>query len=421
MNRTSKIALVAIIVLSGLLRLAFSTFVVGWRADVRGDEVDYHGIAASLAAGDGFEIDGRPTCRRPPGFPFLLGMVYKTTGPHPNAGRVLNILLGVLVVYLVSRVTRLYFGWRPALIAAGIAALNPFLILISSYLLTENLYVVLVLAAFAAVPTPARFAGSVGATVLASVLLGAATLTRPTGLPLGVWMLAAAVLLAKTPWSVRLRNGLVAGVVFVLIVLPWNIRNQHVVGGWVGLTTHGGITFYQGNNQKVVDVPHYRGGVTPLDGLPHADEMAGMGELERDRFAWAKGKEFLRRNRGRVLEIAWWKFARFWRLRSDVGLSGVKSGWWWDKDSFLGRVASNFDAGFLYAIVAFPLFIAGLVLTRARWRDLTFLYGVVVAHTAVALVFFGSIRGRIPVEWVIAVFAAVTVDRLLRRRRPDRP
>jgi hypothetical protein len=67
------------------------------------------------------------------------------------------------------------------------------------------------------------------------------------------------------------------------------------------------------------------------------------------------------------------------------------------------------------------LFIAGLVLTRARWRDLTFLYGVVVAHTAVALVFFGSIRGRIPVEWVIAVFAAVTVDRLLRRRRPDRP
>lgn len=183
------------------------------------------------------------------------------------------------------------------------------------------------------------------------------------------------------------------------------------------MTCHGGITFYQGNNQKVVDVPHYRGGVAPLAGLPHAREIRGMSELERERFTWARGKEFLRDNKRLVPRLLWWKFARFWRLRSEAGLSGIKSGWWWSKDTFLGRLASSFDVGFVYAAVAFPLFLGGVLLTRSRWRELLFLYGVVVAHTAVALVFFGSIRGRIPVEPVIAVFAAVTVERLYRWSR----
>jgi hypothetical protein len=193
-----------------------------------------------------------------------------------------------------------------------------------------------------------------------------------------------------------------------------------VAGGWIGLTSHGGFTFYQSNNQKVVDVPHYRGGVAPIAGLPHVEQMRGMSELERDEFARARGIDFLRENKSLIPRLLWWKFARFWRLESDVGLSGVKSGWWWNNDTPLGKLASNFDVGLIYAVVAFPLFLAGVVLTRRRWRELMFLYGIPVAHTAVALVFFGSLRGRIPVEPVIAIFAAVTVDRMylwIRRRR----
>jgi hypothetical protein len=81
----------------------------------------------------------------------------------------------------------------------------------------------------------------------------------------------------------------------------------------------------------------------------------------------------------------------------------------------MGKLATVMDVGFVYAIVAFPLFLAGLVLTFYRWRELLFLYGVIVVHTAVALVFHGSIRGRIPVEPVIAMFAGAAVIRLYRR------
>jgi 4-amino-4-deoxy-L-arabinose transferase-like glycosyltransferase len=412
MIRRHTIMLAVIIAAAGLFRLTFSTFVVGWDSPVRGDEVDYHAIATSLADGDGYRIDGYETCRRPPLYPYVLALHYQVFGASPTTGRILQIILGMLLVYLVYRVARRYFDPTVGLIAAAIAAVNPFLIMMSGYLLTENAYIILMLSALLITPTPAHLNGPLPKVLAASAVLATATLARPTGLPVALWILAAGLILGAGSLYIRTRNGVLAAALFVALILPWSVRNYRVVGGWVGLTTHGGITFYQGNNQKVVDVPHYRGGVAPLAGLPHAAEIRDMTELERERFTRAKGMEFLRDNKRLVPKLLWWKFARFWRLKSDVGLSGVKSGWWWSKDTFLGKLASNLDVGFVYAVVAFPLFLAGVVLSRFRWRELMFLYGIVVAHTAVALVFFGSIRGRIPVEPVVAIFAAVTVDRL---------
>jgi hypothetical protein len=289
----------------------------------------------------------------------------------------------------------------------------------SGYVLTENVYMILILSALLLVPTPGDVNASIRRVLSASALLGLAALTRPTGLPLAIWMFLTGLLFGGGAARIRLRNAAAAVVVVVIVLLPWCIRNAERFGGWVGVTTHGGITFYQGNNPQVVAVPHYRGGVAPLEALPQADKIATMTELERDRFTWALGKEFLRQNKRDVPRLLWWKWQRFWRLRSDVGLSGVKSGWWWNKNRILGRMASSFDVGFVYAVVAFPLFLAGIALTARRWQALLFLYGVVVAHTAVALVFHGSIRGRIPIEPVIALFAAVTLDQLTRRRKPE--
>jgi hypothetical protein len=77
--------------------------------------------------------------------------------------------------------------------------------------------------------------------------------------------------------------------------------------------------------------------------------------------------------------------------------------------------------GLIYAIVALPLFVAGLWMTRRRWRDLLFGYGVIVVHTAVAVLFFGSLRTRIPVEPMICVFAGAALVSLRRPRRDSVP
>ena len=113
-------------------------------------------------------------------------------------------------------------------------------------------------------------------------------------------------------------------------------------------------------------------------------------------------------------------------VKSDMGLSGIRSGWWFNNQSRLGKVAAQLDAGMIYAIVAMPLFVVGLWMTRRRWRELMFGYGIVIVHTAVAVVFFGSLRTRIPVEPMICVFAAAALVTLRRSPQaiapaPDRP
>ncbi|HEX5131740.1 MAG TPA: glycosyltransferase family 39 protein [Candidatus Krumholzibacteria bacterium] len=414
-------ALIAIVLAAALLRVVFSGWVVGFHAAPIGDETDYHAIASHLLAGDGFcEAGGAPTARRPPAYPVLLAGLYALTGPSPAAGRVVQVILGVLVVLLTAAVARRIFDTRVALAAAALAACNPFLAFISGYLLTENLYMVLVLAALWVAPSPRRYGtGPVAAAAASAALFALAVLARPTGLPLFEWTAAAVLVLAVVPLRARAVRLAAMVAVFIVLVLPWYARNARVVGGWV-LTTHGGITFYQGNNPRIADVPQWRGGVAPLDALPRYDELAVMPEVERDRLAWQLGREFVTQHPSAMPRLVMWKLARFWRLKSDMGLSGIRSGWWWNKNSALGRLAANVDAGFVYAAAVMPLFVAGVWLTRRRWQDLMLLYGVVVVHTAVAAAFFGSLRGRIPIEPVICIFAGVTVAGLasaLSRRR----
>jgi 4-amino-4-deoxy-L-arabinose transferase-like glycosyltransferase len=406
-STAARRAFVAILVAAALLRVVFSGWVVGFGAMTKGDEADYHAIATQFASGNGFSNpDGTPTARRPPAYPTFLAALYVVFGPDPVAGRIAQVILGVIIVALTASIARRLFDEKVALVAAAFAALNPFLAFISGYLLTENLYLVLLLSALRLAPDPRRAAGvPLRRACAVAALLAGATLTRPTGMPVFEWILAATLLFGAAAWRARLLRVLAMAAVFTIVVMPWHARNRAVMGGWV-LTTHGGITFYQGNNHKVADIPSWRGGVAPLESLPRFDELASMGEVARDRMAWQMGREYLRYQWREIPGLVKWKLIRFWRLRSDMGLSGIRSGWWWSKESALGRLAANVDVGFVYALVAIPLFVAGLWFTRRRWRELLFLYGLVIVHTTVAVVFFGSLRSRLPVEPVICIFAA---------------
>ena len=133
------------------------------------------------------------------------------------------------------------------------------------------------------------------------------------------------------------------------------------------------------------------------------------------------GLDFLVHNKKDVPLLVWRKFARFWRFKSDSGLSGVKSGWWWNKESALGRIASSLDVGMAYAVFVVPLFVAGLVAGRKSRNRTLLLGGLVVVHTLVSLVFHGSLRMRIPIEPVIAMFAADALWRIVARARLRRP
>jgi hypothetical protein len=251
--------------------------------------------------------------------------------------------------------------------------------------------------------------------------LGLASLARPNAFPFAIFAAASFLFFGRGARGTRLVKSIViiAGVFAALA--PWAARNEVRLGKPVLFTTHGGITFYQGNNRIAYDVPTYRGTVAPLEALPGWDEIRRKGEVAGDAEAWRLGKAFVRENPDLAARMAGWRFMRFWRLAGDAPFSGVKSGWWWDKGKRFGSLASSFDVVFLFSIVVIPLFILGLAMTIGERRSLVYLYGMILVHTASAVIFFGSLRLRMGIEPVIAVFAGSCAVRLLAlgRRRND--
>jgi 4-amino-4-deoxy-L-arabinose transferase-like glycosyltransferase len=421
LNRKTIVALILVTAFALAARVVFLGFVVGLDRAPAGDEIDYHHIASNLAEGEGFRLEnGQLTARRPPLYPVVLSGVYRIYGESPAVGRIFQIILGVSIVPLVFFMTRRFFAAGSAWIASWLVALNPFLIFSGAYLLTENLYILLLLAgAWAASGALTNTSGARRA-VVGGVLLGLADLARPTASLVAVWIALAVLFFGEGRAARRApRAALLVAALFVTL-LPWAARNHDAFGKWIFSTTHGGITFYQGNNPAVLEYPQYHGGVAPLHMLPGYDDLRKKPEIEKDEAARSMGREFLLRNKSDVPVLVWRKFARFWRFKSDSGLSGVKSGWWWSKESALGRAASSLDAGMVYALFVIPLFVAGLF---AGWKGGSrrlLLGGIVVVHTFVSLVFHGSLRMRIPIEPVIAMFAADAVWRLVTRIRMRR-
>lgn len=408
-ERRSLAILILIVVAALALRIGFWIAVVGFDTTGWGDEPDYHRIAAGIAAGKGFlSPEGEPTARRPPLYPILLAGLYAVTGPNPDAARAANVALGCVIVLLVYSLAARLFSKAVGLLAAALAAVNPSLIYLSALIMTENLYVVLLLLLLLCLAGEYRASrAAAGRWIAGGALAGLSYLARPTSLLLALTVAAAPLVFGHGGFAKRLARSAAFLVVAALVVVPWGARNHARLGAWVFSTTHGGITFYESNNRLVYDVPAFHGTVVgSREHLPGWGELAPLRELEFDRAAWKMGKDFVRENMGLLPRMAAWKLQRFWRLRSDLNLSAATGRLMRGKGGRAARIVGGIDIGLAYSAIVIPLFILGLALTARRWRSLLLLYAVVVVHALVALVFHGSLRARMPIEPVMAIFAS---------------
>jgi hypothetical protein len=97
------------------------------------------------------------------GFHYFVGWIYRLVGHVPLVVRVLNVLMATTLVPLTFLLGRRLAGARPALVAAGLIAIWPPLVLWSTQLMKDTLIVFLLLVAvlawttFAARPRPFSF------------------------------------------------------------------------------------------------------------------------------------------------------------------------------------------------------------------------------------------------------------------------
>lgn len=233
-------ATLAVLLLTLLPRLAVFAIARLWDPAIAatqvvvGDAAGYHARALAAFGPHGF-YPPMPALDliRPPVYPLLLALLYRVAGVVPWHALLVNALLAALTNVLLHRAAKDAIGPRAAMVVAVVFAFDPSLVLLSNMLLCEVLYLLLCVAALAALRAPLeeRFAPHrFGAYAAAGALLGLATLTRPAAQALP---LVLAIVFALRAWRTPARPALAALVLvvaFVATLSPWMLRNRAVYG-----------------------------------------------------------------------------------------------------------------------------------------------------------------------------------------------
>jgi 4-amino-4-deoxy-L-arabinose transferase-like glycosyltransferase len=369
------------------------------------DSAHYVAMARHIASGAGWHVAPWALAERPPLYPAFLALHLLIFGKVASA-LATQAVLGALTCAGIARIGERLWGARAGALAGLLATVYPALVFATTRLLSEGLYVPLVVAQLLAAVEAGRAAfgregrraaawaaaagalGGLGALTHAGHLLFPAALAaafafawwraRQLATPDGAGILAAGILLLAAA--------------HVLAIAPWTIRNAVVLGAPVPVTSKLGNDLYEATFPGATGGPvawreHPAGREAHLQSL-RLDEAAA------DRFLRAEAWHAVREDPLRFARLA---LVKAWRLWSPV---------------------PNHEGFRTPLLVALVLLSYGPVAALAALGALRLRRGSVLAAllpalplyiTLLHLVFIGSLRYRIPAEPVLLLLAAYRV------------
>lgn len=369
------------------------------------DEVLYHSLPAKMAAGG--EL-GDAAGRTPGVLVFHAGL-YRAFGDGFSVARAGNVALSVLTLGLVFLLGRRLAGERAGLVAAALAALYPVSIAFSHYLLSETLYVFLLLAALAtllsgASPPTALRAGAAG------LLFGACALTREVGL------LTPLVAAAYLTWTVspRPRAGLRLAAALLaataLIIAPWSFYLNGFSESFVLLSRTTWLNLYLGNHPGAHFLRYAALGEDRSE-REHAARRIAVEDIAASLPAWPVEKTV--RNVPRLFRPTAVPVRRLLQHPdTEERLHGALGSWayqfrWQALDRDGLRAAAALAVALAYLAVLF-LGSAGLALASER-RVASLLAALALAHVIPVIVTFANTRFRLPIMPLLILGAGALV------------
>jgi 4-amino-4-deoxy-L-arabinose transferase-like glycosyltransferase len=321
----------------------------------------------------------------PPLYPYFLAVTNAAFGSL-FAIKLVQALIGSLLIPAVGRVGARAFGPRAGLVAAALAAFYPELIWYAAHFWCETLFLAILWWAIERTLTASK-ASSRGTAVAAGLLFGLAVLTRETILYL--LPLVAAWLAWERPGRGRSLAAATLTAAFV-VVAPWTVRNWIQFETFIPVSTGGGLNLYQGN------APLTRGEV-------YDEYYANEGKVEQYRFARSAGiRVILSRQPAWLFEKIRDEGPKLAELDS-LALIHLRRRAYAEPTCRTYRAAS--------AIVLVPWFLIALcgVLGLARTvldRQTVFLIGLLFAYLLLHIATHGFSRYRLPILPVLMIFAA---------------
>ena len=371
----------------------------------------YYAVASNIVHGYGFTVriiseewaagpGGSATTLWPPGWPFTLAAAFFVFGTGLTVAKLINVVAGVITVYLVFRMGEMLFERRVGLIGAALIAFYPNLVYWSSTLYSDVYFTMWFCLAFFLMLRTRDWQGksSLWGSALLGLVIGVAALIRGQGLLLPLYALL--LWLMTLGRAEAIKRTLVAVAAVAVVILPWTVRNVATYHAPILVSANDGFNLYVGHNP---DATGRFVGPTELWAMD-----PGISYREREALFSREGRdlaiEYAVHHPGREVVLSLKKLFYLFVPDSDaldwanygtsVAPDSVREGLMWFSDA--------------YYWLLLLLGIGGVV---AAWRQraVRWLLFVFASWAAFHVVFFAEPRFHIPLLPLVALVAALAL------------
>ncbi|MEJ7594851.1 MAG: glycosyltransferase family 39 protein [Planctomycetaceae bacterium] len=355
---------------------------------IEGDANGYWELAQHIAAGEDYSIFQPPRrVLRTPGFPLLLAASIKVFGKSVFAASLVLAVVGTGCCWLTWLLARKLFDEFTAMWAMLLVAVSPLQIGSSVQILSETwfsfgLLVCLLAMARLLKQVPTASCGRIAFTN--GILTGLTVLIRPGWLLWAGLSSLLVILFGQMSFAKRILCGaLICGGCFAAL-LPWAWRNHEVTGHWILTSLWSGPSLYDGLNPNAT-------GASDMNFFDQENVLSTMSEYDMNSHYKQRAIDFVMSNPRRAIELAFLKAGRY--LSISLNAAG-----------FSGGVFSVFCV--VWDSALFFLILAGALDLRHQPACIGLLSGPFLQFLLVHMVFVGSIRYRLPVEFPLSILAA---------------
>jgi 4-amino-4-deoxy-L-arabinose transferase-like glycosyltransferase len=409
------------IALAGLTASLVYGLAVAPTLPARGDTLLYHYLANGIADGSGYIRpfsqlqygEALPTAAYPPLFPLYLSFWSLLGLDSLEAHRAVSCLLAPVAVVLIGLLGRRVGGARVGLIAAGLAAIYPQLVMVDGTVITEALYAPLIAGVLLLTYRLLDHPGPWSAAFL-GLAIGAATMTRSEAIFLVVLLALPAAVIAGRRIGRAPLLCVIAVACTAIVLVPWVVRNEVTLGHPILFTSNSGHTAAA----TVCDAT-FDAGSPYLGFARHECALQGPCVNIRDELKQAscqrdEARRYMEDHLGRVPVVVAVRILRVWELygyKDDLGYGEL-----WSRSVPVAK------AGLVMYALLVLLGIGGLVALRRARTPLWPLLVPFLLVTISAALTFGFSRYRLAAEIPLVVLGATGLDwtlRALGARRRD--
>jgi 4-amino-4-deoxy-L-arabinose transferase-like glycosyltransferase len=380
------------------------------------DSAFYQGIAFHLLNEHCFCLESYvPTVDRAPLWPFTIAGISLVFGPSDYFARLFLSFIGSGTCVLVYLFARDMFSWRIGVLAGVFAAIYPELYIYDGWLYTESLYIFLLFAVCYALYR-LQFAPQKNwrIWIICGVLLGLLSITRPNGITvIGLFIVWAIIMVWQKflSWRVTISGVLVTTLIAFVFIAPWTMRNYLVSHTFIPVAIGDGTVLLGAYNNQALAKAAYQGGpkgiwINPIVSRPDVVhpfplhtctppcEVAREAAFKDAAVTWAQD------NINRMPHLLALHFMNMWQpdtYESDLPTVRFPQQ---QSTQFVLRMMKTWPI-YLFIIAAL-----GMAVTLWRWRELLFIYFMIIMTIAQNLIYYGIPRFRAPIEPMLILLAA---------------